>query len=527
MKQSGSSIKITIVMTSDIHGNVLSLSYNDNKYKPQGLAKIATLIKEIREKNGIDLLIDNGDLIQGTPLTYYYCKVNNEGPNPIIEVLNYLKYDALVVGNHEFNYGKEILNRAKEESSFPWLTANILNDWDGKCYFGKPYRIKLLKSGIKVAVLGVTTQYIPFWEDHRYIEGLKFEDAVTTTEKWVRHLRDIEQVDVVIVSYHGGFERDTNSGEPIGKLTGENEAYEICQRVQGIDVLLTGHQHKVIENKFINNVLVLQPGSHGKYVGVVNLTMQYKDKWHIKSKSSRVTPVRESAEDPKVLSIIKEYEENTQQWLDKPIGIIDGGMEIENPLKARLTESPLVELINKVQMKASGAKISCASLFIEDVKGLKEKVTMRDIVSNYIYPNTLRVLKVKGSDIRAALERSAAYFEQYDGREVRVKGKDGIHAFQHYNYDMWEGIEYKINISKEEGNRIEDLKYCGMELQMEAEFEVVMNNYRAAGGGEYKMFKDKPVIKDIPTDVSELIANYIIETGNINAEVNNNWKVIF
>jgi 2',3'-cyclic-nucleotide 2'-phosphodiesterase/3'-nucleotidase len=514
-------------MTSDIHGNVLPLSYSDNTYKPQGLAKIATKIKEIRDKSEVVLLIDNGDLIQGTPLTYHYSKISSEGTNPMIEILNYLKYDAMVVGNHEFNYGKEILYRAQKESKFPWLSANILNEEDRECTFGKPYIVKQLESGIKIGVLGVTTQYIPNWEDERHIRGLTFEDAIEAAKKWVRHLREIEHADIVIVSYHGGFERDINTNETVRKCTGENQGLEICEKVTGIDVLLTGHQHKIVENRVINNVLMLQPGSHGRYVGVVSIVMKYADKWMIKSKSSRVVPVKEASEDSGVISIIKEYEKRAQLWLDKPIGVIKGGMEIENPLKARLKESAMAEFINKIQMKASGASISCVSLFLEDIKGLKEKVTMRDIVSNYIYPNTLRVIRVKGHDIKAALERSASYFERYNGKEVRVKKKEGSDAFQPYNYDMWEGIEYRLNIAKEEGNRVEDLKYMDKPLNLEEEFEVVMNNYRAAGGGEYKMFKDKPVVKDVPTDVSELIANYIIEEGSISTKVNNNWEVIY
>ena len=520
-------VKFTILLTSDIHGNVLPLSYSDNTYKPQGLAKIASKIKEIRKKTEVGLLIDNGDLIQGTPLTYHYCKVSSEGINPMIEILNHLEYDAMVVGNHEFNYGKEILYRAQKESRFPWLSANILKEEDGQCVFGKPYIVKEIKGGIKLGVIGITTQYIPNWEDEKHIRGITFEDSVNAVERWVNHLRNIEQVDVVIVSYHGGFERDINTNEIVRKCTGENQAFEICERVKGIDVLLTGHQHKVIENRFINNVLVLQPGSHGRYIGVVNIVMKFTDKWRVKTKSSRVMPVKDSAEDPEIVSLVKDYERKVQLWLDKPIGIIKGGMEIENPLKARLRESAMAEFINKVQMKATGADISCASLFIEDIKGLKEKVTMRDIVSNYIYPNTLRVLRVRGYDIKAALERSATYFERYEGKEVVVKKKEGKEAFQPYNYDMWEGIEYKINISKEEGNRIEGLKYSGKPLNLEDEFEVVMNNYRAAGGGEYTMFKDKPVVREIPTDVSELIANYIIEEGSISTEVNSNWEVVF
>ena len=473
------------------------------------------------------MLVDNGDLIQGTPLTYHYCKVSSEGENPMIEVLNYLGYDAMVVGNHEFNYGKDVLYRAQNESKFPWLSANILNKEDGECAFGKPYIVKELECGIKLGVLGITTQHIPNWEDEKHIRGITFGDAVKAAERWVKHLREVEQADIVIVSYHGGFERDINTNEAVKKYTGENQAFEICEKVAGIDVLLTGHQHNVIENRFVNNVLVLQPGSHGRYIGAVSIVMNYTDKWRVKNKNSWVIPVKDCQEDPAVVSLVKEYERRTQLWLDKPIGIINGGMEIENPIEARMKESAMAEFINKIQMKASGADISCVSLFMEDIKGLKEKVTMREIVSNYIYPNTLRVLKVKGYDIKAALERSASYFEKYNGKEVKVKKKEGSDAFQPYNYDMWEGIEHKINIVKEEGNRIEDLKYAGEPLKLEDEFEVVMNNYRAAGGGEYTMFKDKPVVKDIPTDVSELIANYILEEGTISTEVNNNWSVIF
>jgi 2',3'-cyclic-nucleotide 2'-phosphodiesterase/3'-nucleotidase len=158
--------------------------------------------------------------------------------------------------------------------------------------------------------------------------------------------------------------------------------------------------------------------------------------------------------------------------------------------------------------------------------GFPSRVTMRDIVSNYIYPNTLRVIKISGHDIKAALERSAAYFEEYNGKEVRVNPEFATPKPQHYNYDMWEGIDYCINVSKHFGERIIKLEYKGKPMDMNKDYDVVMNNYRAGGGGEYLMFQNKPVIKDVPTDVSELIANYILERGTIEATVNNNWKVI-
>lgn len=519
--------KVTVLLTSDVHGNVLPINYSDNSTRPSGLAKIASLIKEIRNKNENSILIDNGDLIQGTPLTYYYCKMDSSGINPMVKVLNYLEYDAAVVGNHEFNYGKAIFDRAVNESNFPWLAANILYSLNNECVFGRPYIVKEFPEGPRIGILGITTKFIPNWEDEKHIKGIIFEDAVEATQKWVRYLREKEKVDIVVVAYHGGFEKDVDTGKPIGRLTGENQAYEICQRVKGIDVLLTGHQHKVIENRLINDILVVQPGSHGKYLGIIKLKLKYTDAWSIVEKSSQVIGVKDMDVDQQVVSMVMEYENKLQDWLDKPIGTIIGGMEIKNPLKIRLKDNPLIEFFNKVQMKASGAPISCTSLFVDEVKGIKENVTMRDIVSNYIYPNTLRVLKVTGRDIKLALERSACYFEKYNGEQVKAKKKEGLGAFQPYNYDMWEGIEYTLDISKEEGSRVVELKYKEKPMDMDAFYEIVLNNYRAAGGGEYDMFKDKPVIRDIPTDVSELIANYIIDKGVIGTDVDNNWKVIY
>ncbi|MDP4088893.1 MAG: bifunctional metallophosphatase/5'-nucleotidase [Bacillota bacterium] len=519
--------KVVILLTSDIHGSALPINYSDNRIMPYGLVKIASVIGEIRNKSNNTILIDNGDLIQGTPLTYYYCKVDSTGPNPMIRLLNYLSYDAAVVGNHEFNYGRHILDRAVEESNFPWLAANIINSFNGECAFGRPYIIKEFQDGVKIGILGVTTKYIPNWEDSKHIEGITFEDPVEAADRWVRYLREIEKVDVVVVSYHGGFERDVDSGRPIGKLTGENQGYELCEKVKGIDVLLTGHQHKVVENKSINGVLILQPGSHGKYLGAVKLALRFEKRWRVTGRKTEVVAVQEAEEDAPAAAIIKEFEDRVQSWLDKPIGIIKGGLEIKNPLKARLRDNPFIEFINRVQMKVSGAEISCTSLFTDEIRGMKEKVTMRDIVSTYIYPNTLRVLRVKGKDIKAALERSAGYFERYEGGQVRTKKKEGIGAFQPYNYDMWEGIEYKLDISKAEGFRVVELKHKGKPIDIEGEYEVVLNNYRAAGGGEYDMFKDKSVIKDIPTDMSELIASYVLDTEVIGTEIDNNWEVIY
>lgn len=520
-------VTVEILETSDVHGSILPISYADNQERELGLAKISALIREQREKMQNIILIDNGDLIQGTPLTYHYARIDNRAMNPAVKVLNYLKYDAAVIGNHEFNYGTEILRRAIDESNFPWLSANLISADTNKPYTGKAYTIKELNYGIKVGILGLTTKYIPNWENPKNIEGIKFEDPVEHAKKWVKILKSEEKVDLVIVCYHGGFERDPDTGEPTENLTGENQGYELCMKVEGIDVLLTGHQHRSIAGKKINGVQIMQPGTQGLILGKVEITMEDSGTgWKVIDKDSTLVSVERVKTDMDIINMVKEYEDKTQVWLDKPIGKIKGDMLVKDPMTIRTKDNELIEFINKVQMEYSGADISNTALFDNYSPGFPQDVTMRDIVSNYIYPNTLRVIRIKGKDIKEALERSASYFEQYNGQEIRVNPEFATPKPQHYNYDMWEGIDYCINVSKPFGERIVKLVYKGKPMDMNKDYDVVMNNYRAGGGGEYLMFQNKPVIKDVPTDVSELIANYILERGTIEATVNNNWKVI-
>ncbi|WP_040345092.1 bifunctional metallophosphatase/5'-nucleotidase [Neobacillus bataviensis] len=520
-------MELVILETSDVHGNIFPLNYGNNQSSDVGLGKIASLIKKERTKNPYVLLVDNGDLIQGTPLTYHYARVNSHRPNPMIVAANEMKYDAAVFGNHEFNYGKDILDSAVNDSNFPWLSANIVSVETDKPYFGKPYLVK--KAGdLKVGILGLTTHYIPNWEQPQHIEGMRFEDAVLAAKKWVKILKDDEKVDIVVVSYHGGFERDLVTGEPTEKLTGENQGYQICMEIEGIDVLLTGHQHRQIAGNLINGVIVVQPGKDGIALGKVTILLE-KDAagWKCMQKSSELLSVPSDEEDFSLLEVVKRYEDDTQDWLDQPIGKIEGAMIFRDPMEVRIKDNSLIEFINRVQMEVSGVDISCTALFDSVALGFPEDVTMRAVVSNYIYPNTLKVIRITGQDMKDALEQSASYFEQYDGIEIKVNPAFIYPKPQHYNYDMWEGIDYLIDISKPIGERIVKLEYKGEPVELGKEYDVVMNNYRSSGGGNYIMYKNKPVMKEIPTDISEIIANYILKNKIVKATVNHNWKVIY
>jgi 2',3'-cyclic-nucleotide 2'-phosphodiesterase / 3'-nucleotidase len=521
-----SQISLTIVETSDVHGNIFPINYGTNELQPVGLAKAATLIKRIQKENELVITLDNGDVIQGTPMTYHYVKKMADKTNPMVKVLNHLNYDGAVIGNHEFNYGMRTINDAVDQSNFPWLCANIIDKQTGKPYFGQPYLIKEFTNGLKAAILGVTTHYIPNWENPEYIEGLAFKDAFDAVRQWVGYIRENEKPDIMIVSYHGGFESDIETGEQTEPHTGENQGFRICSEIDGIDVLLTGHQHRQLTG-MVKGVLILQPGSNGQYLGCADIVLdKINGKWEIVGKEPRLLPVGFEEEDEHVLQLTNEYETRTQEWLDQPIGFIQGDMTITDPLEARMIEHPLVEFINKVQMDALGVNISNTALFNNSATGFPTTVTMRDLVSNYVYPNTLTAIEISGKDMKHALERSASYFLLNDKGQVMVNPDFSTPKPQHYNYDMWEGIEYTIKVGNEIGSRIENLEYKGKPVDMAGKYTVVMNNYRAGGGGEYPMFKNRPVIKSSQIDMTELLANYFMRHKKVPAAVNHNWKVV-
>ncbi|WP_081755801.1 bifunctional UDP-sugar hydrolase/5'-nucleotidase [Paucisalibacillus sp. EB02] len=515
---------IKIIYTSDIHGNAMPILYGTNEPANLGLAKYASIVKRARNENENILILDNGDLIQGTPLMTHYVKEHADKENPMVGIMNLLGIDAGVIGNHEFNFGKTVLQDAIDQSNYPWLSANLVNK-QGEPYFGKPYIMKSLGNGVKIAIVGVTTHYIPNWESPGHIDGIQFRDALETLKTWVNYIREKEKPDLVIASYHGGFERDIETGQPTESLTGENQGYAMCQEIEGLDVLLTGHQHRILTGE-INGVLIAQPGNNGKMYGSIDIEMkQLEKKWQVSRKEAEILSVGNIEPDPDVLNYMKEMETSTQQWLDLPTGYIDGDMMIQDPFKARVSKHPFIQFIQNVQLEASGADISVTALLNNESKGFQNVVTMRDIVSNYMYPNTLVVLELTGKDIKRALEKTAEYFDLDSNQTITVNPTYVTPKPQHYNYDMWEGLNYTIHVSKPIGSRVEDILYKGEPLQENNTYPVVMNNYRATGGGNYDMFKDKPVVKEIQKDMVELIHGYFEKYKTVKTEVHSNYTV--
>lgn len=523
LKKQTDSLKI--LFTSDIHGTALPKLYGTNEKANIGLVKYTTIVKQYREKYKNVLVLDNGDLIQGTPLMTHYMKKHRDKPNPMIDLMNHIELDAAVFGNHEFNYGLQTLEAAVHQSNFPWLSANILDEKSKKPYFGKPYIIKQLSSGLKVAIVGVTTHYIPNWESPQHIEGLHFADSFDTLKKWVEYIRETKQPDLLIALYHGGFERDLETGEPTETLTGENQGYKICQEIEGIDILLTGHQHRKLVEK-VHDVLVLQPGKDLTVYGEVDVHFQKLDsEWKIEEKRAHLRDLSKRKSDEHAVKLVEDLEASTQKWLDEPLGTIEGNMEITDPFQVRLEKHPFIQFVQQVQMDATGADISTTALFNNDMKGFTKHVTMREVVSNYMYPNTLVVLELTKDDIIAALEKSAEYFSLNEHGEIIVNPSFVSPKVRHYDYDMWEGIEYSINVSKPVGNRVERVTYQGKPLQASETYHVVLSNYRANGAGGFDMYKNKPIVQEVQVEMTELIRAYFENNPVVRAKYTKNFTI--
>lgn len=515
-------MKLTILATSDIHGYIYPTDYREAiADQPMGLLKVSELIKnERKEAEGEVILIENGDFIQGSPLAQY---VNEKTADPaqLVQALNELQVDAGVIGNHEFNFGLAYLKAAIAEVNHPVLSANIVNQ-EGGLLADKPAVI-LNKGDLKVAVLGLTTQYIPNWEHPETIKGLTFLSAYETAKKWVPKLN--EEADIVIVSYHGGFESDLETGEPTERHTGENEGYKILTEIEGIDAFITGHQHREIE-AVVNGVPVIQPGQRGEKIGKIVLEIEEKrDTYQVINSEATLLSTENVQMNEELKALYDPLQDEVNGWLDQAIGHTTGDMTITDPFLARIKKHPYIELINKVQLHYGKADISSTALFSDTVTGYGDEITIRDILVNYPFPNTLAVIQITGEELKAAIEQVANYFIIDEDGEIAVNPSYIKPKPQAYNYDMYEGVDYKIDVSKPVGERVIDLAYKGKNVEATDEFELVTNQYRAIGGGNFAMFEGKEFIREVNLSMSDLIIDYIQDRKSLDAEVNPNFEV--
>lgn len=513
---------VVILSTTDMHGRIFPVDYYTNKYDNVGIAKVATLIKQARRDNPDLLLLDSGDTIQGTPLEYFHNKRNNTPPDPMMLAMSALHYDAMTVGNHEYNFGLKVLEKARSEAKFPWLSANTYYGTMGPHY--APYVVKEV-SGVRVAILGLTTPGIPNWENIQNYQGLQFHETVSEAKKWVSILRDKEKVDVVVIAMHMGLEEDLRTGIPSpSQVPNENAAIAIARQVPGVDLILMGHTHREVSSLVVNGVLLTQANRWASHLGRVDLYLEKNDTgaWHVMAKSARTIPVTEKTEiDPEIAKLGEPYDKETQAWLSREIG---ASAEELTARDARFHDSAIIDLIQRVQLEAGHADVSMAASFNPEARIPLGPVTVRDIAGLYEYENTLVTIELTGQQLKDALEHSARYFREYQPGKSAAELVD--QRIPGYNFDIAEGVTYEIDLSKPFGQRIQNLKFRGELLAPTRKLKVVTNNYRVNGGGGFTMYKEAPVVYRSSEEVRELIIDWVERNKTIPTQANNNWRIV-
>lgn len=504
-------MKIRLLASSDIHGSVMPYQYSNNKPCNHGFAKLKATMDAYTIDN--TLRIDNGDILEGSPLLAYYHS-HLDGEHPMTTCMNLSNYDYINLGNHDLNNGQAILLDYLKHNKAKMLVGNIKLNGE---YLGAEYTIHEFDKNHRIALIGAVTHYLVNWEKAVNMQGIEVEDAFEFVKRSVAKVKETENVQGIVVVYHGGFEKDMESGKPTEQLTGENQGYRMCEEIPGIDILISGHQHRSFATTS-NGVHTTQTSANAAEIAIYDWDLDTKEI------SQKVVSCDKEA-DSEIIKAIKPLEDKVQVWLDETMGEVQNvDLEVKDEFDARLHKHPVISFINTVQKEAAGAMLSGNALFNGAV-GFKKTITMRDIVSTYVYPNTVVAYTITGKILKEYLEKSAEYFDiKHD--EITISDSYNYPKPQHYNYDMVDGIDYTIKVSNPIGTRIIDLKYQGQDIKEDDTFTLALSNYRASGGGNFFMFKDCPIYKDVQTDMVTLIAEYLTKHPKLYVDHQENIKVI-
>ncbi|MEG2295402.1 MAG: 5'-nucleotidase C-terminal domain-containing protein [Oscillospiraceae bacterium] len=519
--------KITILSTSDLHSNIWGYAYEDNKEtENNGIARVYSYIEEVRKEQPDAILIDSGDTIQGNILTDdLYNK--QEGEHPVISAMNFMKYDSMTLGNHEFNFGLDLIERIKKQADFPLLSANITYKDNGK-KFVEPYKI-IERNGVRIGIIGATTPNVPRWDGEK-VDSLIFDDMALSVRNVVNEIKD--ETDILIVSAHAGmvaeFDEENNS----------DAAAKILELSPEIDVLSIGHMHITVNDK-VNDTIVGGTRSSGREVARFDLTLD-ADKNVIDATTTIVdmadyTP----SESIRTIPIVAKAHQDTIDFIAGGIknddGSTTGGVfgvaskdfqpvdEIKGIPQGKLQDTAVVDLINKIQLLNSGADVSSAALFKDTSDIKKGDINYGGIFNIYKFDNTLCRIPVTGKELKSYMEWSAACYNQFVPGDLSISFNSEKPG---YLYDMFAGVDYKIDLSKPEGERIVDVMFKGKPLQDDQQLTLAVNNYRYASALKTENLVAGKKDWESPNSIRDMIVEYITKEKTISPEVDNNWSII-
>lgn len=529
-------VTLKLIETSDVHGCYFPYDFIRNKPMKGSLARVSSYVKEQREKYENVILMDNGDILQGQPVAYYYNYMDTISEHVCAAMLNYMKYDVGTMGNHDVETGHAVYDRWVRQCNFPVLGANIVDNKTGKPYL-PPYQI-IEKEGVKIAILGMITPAIPSWLPEQLWSGLHFEDMEDCARKWVKIIREKENPDVLVGLFHAGPE-----GNKLDNVV-ENGSGNVAKSVPGFDVVFMGHDHTRRYEKVVNvegdSVLLIDPANMSKVVSEVTFTIKKQDgKVVSKQVEGKLVNMDGYAPDADFLNIFSGAYETTMDFVSRNIGRIEHTISSK---EAFFGPSAFVDLIHQLQLDITGADISfCAPLsaYAEIKKG---DICVSDMFNLYKYENLLYTMKLTGKEIKDFLEMSYALWtnqmQSPDDHLMLLNEEDnGFGRFKNpsFNFDSAAGIIYTVDVTKPQGEKIRIERMAnGEPFDLNKTYRVAVNSYRGNGGGDLltkgagipKTELAKRVVYSTDKDLRYYLMKRIEEVKVLDPKPLNQWKFI-
>ena len=537
----GKVVELRFIETSDVHGSFFPYDFINRKDKDGSLARVSTYVNRLRQTYGDRLvLLDNGDILQGQPSCYYYNFVNTEDENIAAQVTNYLRYDAQTVGNHDVEPGHAVYDKWIKEVKCPMLGANIINKETGECYV-KPYTI-LKRDGVRIAIIGLLTPAIPNWLPENIWSGLEFEDMVVSAEKWVKHVREQEKADVVVGLFHSGSE-----GGIVENGVEEDAVYSVARQVPGFDLIFFGHDHthraETITSTDGSDVLCLDPANNAMMVADASITMvKQGGRWQKQDMKGELVSVVDEEIDAEYMAHFQPQIDKVHEFVNRKIG------EFASTISTRdcfFGPSAFNDLILNLQLQITNADVAFSAPLAFDAEIKQGPVYVSDMFNLYKYENLLYVMQLTGEEIRKHLEMSynlwvntmkspADHLMLLSERTWNDQQRLGFKN-PTFNFDSAAGIDYIVDVTKPEGEKVTILQMSNGEPFDEAKtYQVAINSYRANGGGEL-LTKGAGIPRDSlesrivwrsERDQRYYLMQEIEKGGMLDPTPNNNWHFV-
>ena len=530
-------VNIKLLGTSDIHGRVVPWSYGaDVEDKSGSYAQIATYVKDVRKNNKNVVLVDVGDAIQDNQVDVFAKDKKYYKDHPIPKVLNEMKYDVFVLGNHEFNFGMKALDEILKDIKAKKLTANFYYKKNDKRYIDATTIIE--KDGVKLGIIGLSTPMsAKFEEDTGNLKDMKFTSPTEEARTQVEKLK-AKGVDAIIVIAHMGIENENKIPD-----TGMRD---VINAVDGIDVVIAGHMHKDVPSETIKNTLITEPHRYGTVVSEVDLTFDINDKKEVKlvKKESKTVPVKELEADKKIAEIYKPYHEKLRELNNVVIGQTENEMvpqETKHGVSAAFSrDTGLSSFINDVEQHYSGADVVTFSFDHQKARMNKGDIKKKDIIFNYRYAGgDVTVYELTGKQLKEYMEWSANYFDTIQPGDTEYRYNAERKKSKYVTYDIFGGVNYKIDLRNPQGSKIVDLTLAdGKLVTDDMKLKVGMNSYRFAQlngkGGIWEgqqipvLWESKVAMGREKGTIQNMMIDYItnVKKGKIDGQSHNRWEII-